>query len=545
MSAPTDSKIWCGDQVYLLSAAMLALAIRPAPGSYEPDLHGDPQKSPSGDAQADDPALSDPGRFGDAIGKIGPAVFQVGGHPRQEDTGTVIHGTAFLISRKHRLLATVAHLPDIFPECDGLMAIPNGTSNTFRVDRIWYHPYVLRRFDVGLYAPSMNPRDGEMVFPTVDVAILHLAEGGPELPAECELAKDEELNKLVGQAVCHMGFPGRNGAGWPDSSQRATANLTAGVITRQVAYDQTRAEDPSASTGEKRWLRATAWLGQGASGGPLFLDNGHVVGLYSGSWCMGNGVQFQEFVRIDYVREIILYHNIGGRREGRCHREFELHLDRMRRAVSLVREAGALCARGQYRMAGEQCNEAIRLVPNYAWAYLRRGEVYLFYCATHWGTLTDEIRRRYAAFGRDDLSRCIQLLPDENMYRCDDFMVKWHHRPTLLQTYANLYFGLAFRRTGIIQRNIEYLSELIDKPLSPLGEVRTAELVNCRAHCRLALGDFEGSRKDFDEAIRLAPRVPRWYLDRAQFWGRRSRPDLMAKDNLTAERLLRVKASTL
>jgi hypothetical protein len=61
------------------------------------------------------------------------------GHP---DSG---YGSAFIISRKNRLLATVAHVADRFSEMDGiLLAVPNDAAFEYRVERVWYHPALER-----------------------------------------------------------------------------------------------------------------------------------------------------------------------------------------------------------------------------------------------------------------------------------------------------------------------------------------------------------------------------------------------------------------
>src|SRR5262245_28405038 len=67
------------------------------------------------------------------------------------------HGTGWVISKKHRLLVTNAHVADIMVEAGGKMfAIPSGTSQVYRVQRIWYHPGVRRIFQ-GDSIRSMDP----------------------------------------------------------------------------------------------------------------------------------------------------------------------------------------------------------------------------------------------------------------------------------------------------------------------------------------------------------------------------------------------------
>src|SRR5580704_13518832 len=52
--------------------------------------------------------------------------------------------TAFVISRKHRLLATNAHVADMMKDKGIMLGIRNGTSVVYEIDKAWYHPGVRR-----------------------------------------------------------------------------------------------------------------------------------------------------------------------------------------------------------------------------------------------------------------------------------------------------------------------------------------------------------------------------------------------------------------
>src|SRR5687767_13892937 len=59
------------------------------------------------------------------------------GHPKHG------RGTAWVVSKQHRLVATNAHVADILHEAGGsMMAIVNGTASLFKIERAWYHPGV-------------------------------------------------------------------------------------------------------------------------------------------------------------------------------------------------------------------------------------------------------------------------------------------------------------------------------------------------------------------------------------------------------------------
>ena len=102
-------------------------------------------------------------------------------------------GTAFVISRKHRLLATNAHVADISHEFGPMLAIQNDTTRAYEVEQIWYHPGVRRALRGSLPVRSQKPEDGHVEANSPDVAVLQLAEGA-DLPMEFELATVQELN---------------------------------------------------------------------------------------------------------------------------------------------------------------------------------------------------------------------------------------------------------------------------------------------------------------------------------------------------------------
>src|SRR5687768_10678691 len=129
------------------------------------------------------PAWSQPSQqarqdLGEFIRNAQGAVLLVG-HPRHG------RGTAGVVSKQNRLLATNAHVADILHEAGGqMMAIVNGTATVFQVERAWYHPGIRRQ--VGgprTVLKSSKPADGPVDPNCPDVAVLQLAAEGGELPA--------------------------------------------------------------------------------------------------------------------------------------------------------------------------------------------------------------------------------------------------------------------------------------------------------------------------------------------------------------------------
>ena len=120
-------------------------------------------------------------------------------------------GSGFVVSKQHRLVATAAHVADDFSLGEQVFAFIEGSTQSYRVKRAYYHPGLERELDVGLYARSDNPRDGKIDFGrTPDVAVLQLSELGSELPFELELGNDDDFKNIEGQPVGLLGFSYHN-----------------------------------------------------------------------------------------------------------------------------------------------------------------------------------------------------------------------------------------------------------------------------------------------------------------------------------------------
>jgi hypothetical protein len=423
------------------------------------------------------------------------------------------HGTAFVISRKHRLLATAAHVADHAILEGGMQAVFEGTATTYLIERVWYHPGLVRKLSVRYSARSDDPRDGEVdTWLGPDVAVLQLAPGGPELPAACELAGNEDLRDLEGMAVGRLGYPGE-GDEWPTPTHPAAARLATGRTTAPWV-------DLAPHEEGRPWIWHTVKRAEGTSGGPLFLASGRVVAVHSTEWYGW---------RVECLRELIAYHKLGGQ-EFNADRPTAVRSDwgpapqlpQLRRAFRLAGEADELRRRGDYREAGRLFNEVLSLVPDFAVGFLQRGKVYLFYCGNHWKKLSIEERNRFATLAFADMNRCIQLLP------------QWPE-PYLFQLQAGIYLDYNSGRESDLQGDIAQADRLLAN--APLQEHERGFAMNCRAQARHFLGDLDGAKKDYEESIRLDPVEPRWRLNRAQYWQQRGRMDLAEVDRKEAARL--------
>lgn len=291
-------------------------------------------------------------------------------------------GTAFVISRKYRLLATNAHVADIMAETGSLLVICNGNNTVQTVDRVWYHPGVLRRCDGSVVIRSQDPLAGPVSPDCPDVAVLHVAEGA-ELPAEFPLAAPEELRNLFSQSVAMLGFPTHDTRHWPAEGHIAQASFQEGAINRISDF----AGDVNAPRAKLQMVQHSmaGWFGM--SGSPIFVPNGHVVAInasrvqnWRGKFSTSRGCA----VQVDCLWELLVYHNLvdqvnaNGVRptvdisqyQGSAPREAEIQAARR-----LVESCAGLTKHKQYAAAVEYCNQALRIAPDYARARLVRSRV--------------------------------------------------------------------------------------------------------------------------------------------------------------------------
>jgi hypothetical protein len=167
------------------------------------------------------------------------------GHPRFG------RGTAWVISKKHRLIVTNAHVADILHESGGNMfALTNGSAELHKVERAWYHPGVRRQVSSGVVIKSGNPAEGPVNSNCPDVAIMQLG-AGPELPEELTMAGPSSFAELWAQPAAIMGYPGHDTQSWPQIGEMAEASFHDGHIQRITDFrNNVNAPAPRCA---KRW----------------------------------------------------------------------------------------------------------------------------------------------------------------------------------------------------------------------------------------------------------------------------------------------------
>jgi hypothetical protein len=239
------------------------------------------------------------GRLAEAGRQIEPALMYVG-HPEGD------LGTAFVISRAHRLLATNAHVAEIMHELGSMIAVRNGSHLSYRVERVWYHPNYTRVKEEGTYVRASGRWVASRGVLTPDVAVLQLSADGPDLPQECRIAEDEVLHGLDSEPVGLLGFSGPR----PPPGHPMAAAFRAGTVS--LLTDFTTRWDRS-----RRWrmLDFTAGGAEGDSGGPVFLPDGRIIAIFA--WCRARrhregvrGGDSSVGVTIDCLWELLDHHGL-------------------------------------------------------------------------------------------------------------------------------------------------------------------------------------------------------------------------------------------
>jgi hypothetical protein len=336
--------------------------------------------------------------------------------------------TAWVISRKNRLLATNAHVADIMKDAGKMMAIRNGTSVLYEVDKCWYHPGVRRYKNARLSVRSQDPADGDIDANSPDVAVLHLADG-PDLPVEFPLATVEEEEECLGAPIGMMGYPGHDTDSWPKIGEKAQATLREGIVCRTTDFFG----GVSGPSGEMQKLQHSLASWHGFSGSPLFLPNGHVIGLHnSGRGVTIEGenrhVELAYGVRVDCLWELLAYHHLDdkvaiGLDKSKLllarYEETDPTLEKYNQAAKLVAEVDHLLLEKKYAEGVEKCNAATTLCPGYSKAYYARAVMYTKYNidrfsgATVAGEAVNPEQLKYATLAQDDAHTYLTMNPND------------------------------------------------------------------------------------------------------------------------------------
>ncbi len=393
-----------------------------------------------------------------------------------------------------------------------MMAILDGTTHMYKVNRVWYHPRMQRELDRGLYVRSQDPKDGRVTLYGPDMAVVALTSEGPDLKDEVVLATEDELHSMLMAPIGVLGYGAKGGAHyWAIPPAEASfscsilARLTDGAWNSEAAF----------ASRELLWYDID--LGPGFSGGPVFNEGGHIVGIATSGLPALDNCYIDQGFRIDCLRELIAYHKLDehiveGDTIPRVDRRAtpDPRLLELRHAVSLVKKAVQLRSVGRYGEATSLCDQALGVEPTYAAALLERSKEKLYYLALDWDKLKPTERASLSDTAYDDAHRAVELVPVWN--EACIFMLQCAIYRTVATDMPNEgYTEIASYATHILTR--------FGKPyfLYQLTNWERAFALNVRAHAKGALGQSMEALVDYAESIEIDPENPRWYLNRAQF----------------------------
>ena len=220
-----------------------------------------------------------------------------------DPTSQLVIATGFLIDVDHRLVATNAHVGDMQTKSATLLAFPNGSTERYEIERVYYHPGGVRISSYGLRKRSVARADGVVDQFSPDVAILQLKDNGKPFPQgmkKVELATPEEIQTLSNPAVGMSGYPGAT-TQFPTQGTVLSADSRFGNINRITAFDQSTTQGDWRNNQLVAYTMATAG---GFSSAPLFLKNGHVVAI-NNSHRVEDGTTQTYGIRIDCLWELL------------------------------------------------------------------------------------------------------------------------------------------------------------------------------------------------------------------------------------------------
>ncbi|MFN0019907.1 MAG: tetratricopeptide repeat-containing serine protease family protein [Pirellulaceae bacterium] len=452
-------------------------------------------------------------------------IFLVG-HPKHGQ------GTAWVVSKKHRLLVTNAHVADIMSTAGGnMLALMDGSSQIYKVDKAWYHPGVKRRVG-GVPVRSSNPGEGDVDPNCPDIAILQMTEEGPDLAMEFKMAAPKEFDTLFAQAVAIMGYPGTDTTGWPQIGETAEATFHDGVVSRLTDFRNKVAVPIE----QKQFLQYTMSTWAGFSGSPIFLPSGQVVAVHnSAKYLKGAGGNVQAIphgVRIDSLWELIAHHGLEDKIPLPVEKD-SLDIKRwleddpadldVRKAVALVDEGADLIYNQQKHAEGvAKCAEAAKLAPDYARTYDVRCDGYLNYWFKHRRAVDEDTAWKQIQYAEKDALKYASLNPTDPYAALN-----------LVLVYNNA--GQATDNDDFNEKALRIVNRVLESDNLPFHVKACA--YSYRAIALDNLDRDDEAQRDHNEAVRTNPKSAQWLENRADFWHYQGRGDLEAEDYAAAKEI--------
>ena len=333
------------------------------------------------------------------------------------------HGTGWVLSKENRLIVTNAHVADLYSlDQSDTFVIPNTTSNRYAIQKVWYHPGLIRKGQ-GLLIREQFPRmaglHGDFPVDPVspDLAILELAEGA-ELSEEFPMATPEEVTDMFSLPVAMIGFPGHDTTKVPEPGEKVEGTFRAGNISRLSDFEF----NSNAAEASKQFVQHSLASFGGFSGSPLFLKNGHVVVINNSGLVATDReekLNLSYGIRIDALWELIAYHKLENKVPIPVSAS-SLHLARFdepwapsengKKAVKLVEDCDRYSWGTEEGLlaAIKDLNKAIELAPNYPEAYARRASLYI-----NLSRILEPEEMKYLQLGLADAKTRVDLVPSD------------------------------------------------------------------------------------------------------------------------------------
>lgn len=493
----------------------------PEPESENPGKSG--PSAPEGDrgsaasgAQQPPANGAPPGNFSEVVERSRQGVF-LAGNPARGTTGT-----AFVISRSLRVLATSARVADVTDR-----VVLNQGRTVYRVVKKWYHPGLIRRMDDGrTTVHSADPADGEVDVASPDLALLQLEASGPNLPAELPLAGIEDVLQIQASAFGVLGFPGQKDQGVANSDLLASASFLKGNVSRTTGYNG----EAGATPARQQLVHLSVPLLPGFSGSPVILSDGRVAAVANPR--AGGAGQLGSGVRTDALWELIRFADLQGRIPGAPERiqivtppQPDPRVEALRRAMRLVDEAADFRHHHEFEEATEHLEEAIELLPDYWKAYWMRG-VSIDHSIKHGKSLPTEARLKLHRAAMADHVKA------DGLYRGG------FGRPNVRIVLDAAREQINIGRLANDASSFQSAVALLDDP-SVLGSVGTQRgyLLALRGSVKMDLKDLPGALKDLSAAISADPESADFYTARALVLQQLGQGGLAAADSRKAEEL--------
>ena len=429
-----------------------------------------------------------------------------------------IHGTGIVISQKKRLIATAAHIADLasIRGKEALRVKLKGVDFDYKIIKIFYHPNTKRILHNTFIVNSSNPEDGPIAFNrTPDVAVLELSQDGPSLESECTLATSDELDNLESKPIGHIGYP---------ANSFEVATIPAGLVSYKISVGSvlcsldflTENLTPKGRA-QRVWL--SAYLGEGASGGPCFFTNGHIMSIFSYRVEVPGRAKLSETIRVDCLRELLQYYDLHDINKIKLNNNIynkirilseiltlnynKYKVLQLNRALHLVTIASNARRDNEFSKAVKLCNDALSIEINFEKALLERGKSYIYYCCHNWNALSKSARIRYGQWAKADAEQCLRLNPNS-----------FYAMVVLLQ--ANNILAHEDETTVLFSDNILMAGDLLG--WDNLSNKDRALVLDSKALAEHLSGDQLSAAKDYGEAIILSPMDYQLVLNRAKFW---------------------------